>query len=898
MFDGMHEAELLSWLLGAWREDGPPICVIEGFAGVGKTSAAQKARRAWDGPAVLVPATAEGTALESLLFNIAAKLEADGYPVVADAAEGDFRTGVLELLRRDSLVIIDDFESLLAPDTRVPPIDVMDFIADISQLGGRGRLMIVTGQSPAEGPWLDNSAIKTMAPPGHEDAERLLWTLLHDRGLTGEVPRDKLADIVTWLGRNPRAMQAFVACLKVDPLQDLLDIDSEAWELRDRAASPQLVERLERRFLHKTIERLDPPALVLLEFLSIYRRTFTIEAIQSSAPRGVQPEIMKGALTSRFLLGRDRRWYSVNPIARQLSLARLESEPHRKIAAHNQAAVHYVKRVNPTSYRALVRGGADFVEARYHLLQAGRDAEFQDLAANYRGLLLRNSQDISRVPDDPVAAAEMLATLMAALHDLNEGHGRLRAILAELLMIRGRPGDDRLAYRQVGIATRETRDKNSWLLRLRLACKLDSTGAARTVVTQALNLLPPAIAVRVVAAAAEEMYARREDGAALEVVNQGLDSLPIVERLPLYSKAAFILCRQNRQADAISLLVNGYREAGPGMNFGWRLFEQAIFIAFERRDQATIRQAKSMVIEQGMNDHQPALCDVLDYELQGKYELGALLAEKHADYFTVASQGAFCWLVERQADKASALLDKPVFQANKSTWWLRGLIAGCQGSGEIYLEAMSQSYGKELSEEEASDPVLWVRIWDRAPKWIGVFPAFYFPRLPAKLTGLPEDIHRQWDSPVGERYPLDEISLQCNSSNNGYQSGNGASEDEERVRMGDTYNFYGGSQTGVGRKATVRNAEIYNTILPPDTSNAQLIEDLSTLLRDLGNDTQSAEAPDAAAAIEVAITAAEEQDHDGLIAALKRAGRWTLARATEVGTAIAAAALQRALGMN
>jgi hypothetical protein len=67
-----------------------------------------------------MPAATQGATAETLHVNIAAKLEADGCRVVADQADGDFRAGVLELLRGDSLVIMDDFEALLARDTHRP----------------------------------------------------------------------------------------------------------------------------------------------------------------------------------------------------------------------------------------------------------------------------------------------------------------------------------------------------------------------------------------------------------------------------------------------------------------------------------------------------------------------------------------------------------------------------------------------------------------------------------------------------------------------------------------------------------------------------------------------------------------------------------------------------------
>jgi len=897
MFDGVHEAELLSWLLGTWRDDGPAVCVVEGFSGIGKTSAAYKALKAWEGPSALVSAT-EDADLESLLFTIAAKLETSGYTAVADHTEGDFRLGVLELLQNDSLIVIDDFDALLSRESSLPPRDVRNFVAEASRLVGNGRLLIITGQSFADGDWLENCAIKTMAPPGRGNAERILAGLLDDRGLLDTVPAEKFGDIVDWLGRNIRAMRAFVACLRDDPLEELIDIGAEAWDLRDRAATPQMIAGLERIFLDKTIDRLDPPALLVLEFLSVYRSTFTVDVIRSSAPPGVRPETARESLTARFLLGRHgNRNYYLNPVARQLALSRIGKDPQRRQRAHNYAADYYAKRVRPTNERAAVRAGADFLEARYHLVLAGRESEFQDLAGDYRRLLLRNYRNVVEIPENPEARAQLLATLIVALSDVDAGYPRLRTLLAELLAARGRSGDDRLAYRHVTIATREARDRGAWLLRVRLAARLDSPNAMAAAARQALDLLAPAVAADVVVTVAEELAVRSESRVALEALNDGLKALPVEHRQRLYSAAAYLLARQNRHAEAIDLLLDGYQESGPGVQYSWRLFEQALFIAFERRDRVSVSRIKQLMIEQGKDEHQPALCDILDYELSGRYEAAAELAEHHQAYFPAAAQGAFCWLVAGEPGKASDLLDKARFQPNKANWWLRGVIAACNGGDELYREAMSRACGHPLGEEEKTATDLWLRIWEQMPTWIGIFPAFYFPRLPGPLTALPEDLAIPADGVSATvRFPEHDFTLwHLTLRKNLPADAPGGDEEKRPVMTGDTYNFHFKENSGdlaVGRKASI------SKVLPPGAST----EDLAASLRALGVKLREDESPpaaaEAAAAIDEAVSATEGHDERRLIAALRKAGTWALDRATDIATEIAAAAITRAMRLS
>ena len=128
LIEGLDEDGILEWILGEWRQTGPTVCILEGFSGIGKTSVAQRARRAWSDRAVLVSAQ-ESDDLETLLLLIAARLEQDGCAVVADQAEGDFRQGVLDLIREDSLIVLDDFEQLLLPKSCFPSQDVMQFIS-------------------------------------------------------------------------------------------------------------------------------------------------------------------------------------------------------------------------------------------------------------------------------------------------------------------------------------------------------------------------------------------------------------------------------------------------------------------------------------------------------------------------------------------------------------------------------------------------------------------------------------------------------------------------------------------------------------------------------------------------------------------------------------------------
>ncbi|MGR6962971.1 hypothetical protein ACU610_00675 [Geodermatophilus sp. URMC 61] len=854
--------------------------------------------------------------LESLLFEIAAAFEAGGHSMVADHPDGDFRAGLLDLLQEPALVIVDDFDQLLAPETRLPDSSVLDFIRTVGRKAGDGRLVLVTSESPSEGPWLEDAAIKTMAPPSDDDAVSLLRRLLKDRGLTQEVAERSLGDIASWLGRNPRAMQAFVACLREEPVQNLIDLDVEAWDLRDQVVSPQLVQRLERQFLEKTIGRLDASTVVGLENAAVYRKPFLVEALASAAPHGAKPEVMKDALISRFLITRVGRWYSVNPVARQLSISRLSATERRRVAAHSLAADHFVKRVRPSGFRDLVRAGSDFVEARYHLLESGRDNHFQGMASEYRDLLLANYQALSRVPTDPRAASQLLATLVAALADSGEGHHRLRYVMAQLLTARGRADDERLAYRQVGLATRQLKDPAAWILRAKLAARLDTARAVSAIGHQALQGLSSGGAVQVLDQAIQELVERNERDLALQLINAGLESLPPAHKLRILSVGAFVLCGMEAHADAVRLLLDGYTEIGPAVKYSWRLFEQAAFIAFAQGDGRSVSRARDAILAQGINEHQPSLCDILSLQLQGRYEAAAVLGESHLGYPTVAAQVAFCWLVEGDPDRALKAYEAGRLQSNSATCWLRGLIAAQQGAADVYFEAMGQAAAGVVEMSDTRDPLAWALIWAESPRWITVFPAFYFPRLPAKLTGLADEVIRE--SEVGSEWIMSALRAQNLTPIKIVLGQEDSSEQEieprttgaaggivvnvnlqgrEERSMGETYNVYGPAGS-VGRGARASDFVIINgeTATRP-IDRDRLVSELTELIRVVKSSPTAERPMRVVEALAEAVESAEDGDDEQLGGALRRAGRWALDRANEVGVSVAAAAIEASMGL-
>lgn len=752
-----------------------------------------------------------------------------------------------------------------------------------------------------------------MSPPQLGAAEKVLIGMLESRGLRTEVPADQLPEIVAWLGRNPRAMQAFVACLRDEPLDQLIGMDPETWDLKDQAAAPTLVTRLEQMFLARTIFRLDPASALLLESLGVYRKPFSIEAISSATSHGGTSLHAKEELASRFLLSRNQKWYRLNPVARQLAIARLEKDSRRVTAAHGRAADHFVKRVRADGPRALIRSGTEFVEARFHLLKSGRDDDFQNIAGDYRRLLLKNYQYLTDVPSTPEQVHQLVSVLLSALADQDDGYFKLRGVLARLLVQRDRPGDQVIALRQCTIATRGSRELAIWTLRAELTGRLDSASALIAVADQSLDRTPSSVASHVCCRVAELLAQGGHDGLALEVANRALDAVDTVHRQRLYTTACFILNRSGRSREAVSLLEHGYRELGKDVALRYRLFEEAVFIAFQSRDAEALSRIRSMIVVDGFNDHQPVLVDILSDQLEGKYRSAAERAQGHLAYFAVAAQASFCWLSVGEVSRAVECLDSGPYQVNTANAWLRALVAICQDAPDLYMQSMSDCIGRELSPQDLENRLLWIHAWDHVPPRLGIFPAFYFPVLPSGLTQLDHDIVRKLrGGSVLHASPVADTRLPRMSD--GHQTAKPAAEcsgdvpflqrdpkgefhfhiyPEER-RVGDTYNLYG--QTGaVGKHASAPNASFQQ--LAGMMSDPKALEELHQLLSALRKDPVSEGSLTAITHIEGALSASEAEDSAGMAQHLKGAGEWALKKAGEIGAGIAAVAIRRAMGL-
>jgi MoxR-like ATPase len=84
----MGAADAANWMLESWPGNGPVVTVVEGFSGLGKTALARAVEKAWTGPAVTTSALEVGADLDTLLLEIALRLQEAGSKTMADSAGG------------------------------------------------------------------------------------------------------------------------------------------------------------------------------------------------------------------------------------------------------------------------------------------------------------------------------------------------------------------------------------------------------------------------------------------------------------------------------------------------------------------------------------------------------------------------------------------------------------------------------------------------------------------------------------------------------------------------------------------------------------------------------------------------------------------------------------------
>lgn len=904
--------------LHEWLSEGPTVAVLEGFHGVGKTDSVIKLIQHVDVPAAHVRATSSGDlGLQDLLLNVAGELEINGNSLMADTLDKDLLVQLGAALRQSCFVVVDDFTELLSPETSLPPRAFIEFLSQLEKLpSATGRLLLVTDRRLSLTDDLDVRTIR-LGPPSEEDAIQLLGKMLQMRRRQNEIPLNQRLDVVRWLGCNPRAFQALVACLEEESLDELIKAEQENWDLKNEVFSPTLIRELERRFRARTLSRLSPAGLLLAQFLSVYRRPFVAEGMRRFAERIGDIDSARRELLDLFLLDHAGRWFFLNPVTRELALARLQADPNHILDAHSLAADHYCRHFRAKGPINIATHAAEFVEARYHLTLSGRVDEFTEVASRYRSYLLANVHRFNAIPVDTAERTQLIATLTAALPEDQRGYPEARFILARLLDESLLPGNRVRALRQATLACRETTFTGVWVLRIRLSAQLESTTTMLSIVRQAAERLPENGMEHVYYAAAKALV---DEGIRttelITLVNDAMrrratDS----EAWMLFQLGAAILDREGRYDEAIDLLRGYLSGVGDEMKSVGRnrLMEQILLRSYGTQPRHTFLGLAPLA---DRFDFGP-LFNCLQALLDGDFEAVCRYADQApTSFLAVTTQAAFAELCLGYPYRAQKRLSSMPRNHGRVNYWLSSLIALGLGEMEVARTGLEAYLGRELRGDESLTFPTWIRVWYDTPSFTVSDAAFYIPRLPGELTGLdyvlvrPRDMDYSVDSTV-----LASLSDRPHRrSDDSEEIGDDVPDPVTLVPMDVTprlINVINVSQEGshvgdknivgqaaaVGSHASANNVTLQQIAGLTGVDMGVLGQELERLRVALREQPTSEENDEALAEVSRAARAAIQGDEAKVMSHLRASGQWALRTANVIGVSVAAAAIRHALGL-
>jgi tetratricopeptide (TPR) repeat protein len=573
LFGEQHHA-ILDWLIKDWWQKGPPVAVIQGFPGIGKTEIALHAVTEFRktrprAPAVLFDCPETRTSLaDDLLLSIAEELASVGDTDLVERLErGEQADSIFaRVLGAPRFVVLDEAQRLLIGSTSDVPEAVAATLERFSRtVGAQGRLLLLSNRDFGNARWTERVESITLLAPKPKEAELFLRAELQRRNLNESVPTQRYRDVVTWLGCNPRALRLLASALVRENLDELIGLAPQAWEVRDRSVSTQLLHEFERVVLARAEERLDQPTQVFLRRLSVLRRPFDRQMMEALSLDVSDMVRQRDDLIARFMMEFRNYFYELHSILRDTVRRRMSRGELRR--AHLAAGRFYAApfRARRTLGEA-ERLGARFIEARYHFTLAESENDLAEISARFENHLRAQFHPTSPVPSDPQERDERI-TLLSALLQARGAKG-LEYYLARCLVARNQPGDVDRALPHARRATGPQAPADAWVLRIKVEHEIFGSSVAAQVAREGIKAVPPTQNLFSLYQAAAEILAREgKRSEALELLREGIKVVPPTQSLSsLYQAAAEILARERKLDEAVELLREGIKVVPPTQN--------------------------------------------------------------------------------------------------------------------------------------------------------------------------------------------------------------------------------------------------------------------------------------------------------------------------------------------
>lgn len=568
---GAQRQQLIEWLETTWLQDGPPICIVEGFPGVGKTALAgdlcDAAKKEGSRQICFEEVTNRpAPSLTDLFLDLAANLTGHCHQPDMEAAllsYGDMNLAraLDRALRNKVLIVIDDIQRLFKADSGEPTEELATILSSIGpNRGHNGRLLLLSDRLLAQGRWSADIPIKRLNELQSDEAIALLDDRLRAATISDAIPDERKLDLVNVLGGNPRAIETLVSTLAFESLDDVVGRHPGFWSVLDRSVSRDFLKVLERDLLERSVERLSPDHYKRLILLSVHRKNFEQPVFQLLCDgKRAESRALAHALVTHFLLNHVGGWYSVQPVVREIGLAHLREHEADFKQAHARAAEYYVRPLKARDASGFnSRLVNSFAEARYHLYHAGKNDELRELLVQMMDVARAELNATAPVPNHPEVLNERIGILTILLE--GNAPGGLHYYMARCLRARKSPGDVKKAVDHARIATTGRRaPADSWVLLAQLLEETDDKAGAIDVVYKALDSVPTEdkrFALYHYGAAILAKEGKTAD--ALILLQEGILNVPPEKSpTPLYLKAAELYTEMHRSDMAIGLLQDG-----------------------------------------------------------------------------------------------------------------------------------------------------------------------------------------------------------------------------------------------------------------------------------------------------------------------------------------------------
>lgn len=472
-----------------------------------------------------------------------------------------------------------------------------------------------------------------------------------------------------------------------------------------------MIEKLERGLLERALGQLPDDYLRQLYRLSVYRKPFKRQAIERLFDDIAVYAIFKNEIIDRFIMEQHKGWFNLHPIAREIGLQKLAQSRSDLKQAHSIVATYYTRHFEAKLIVGWGALGGHFVEARYHLVKAGKEDDLKEIASRFQSYIFSTLSAASPVPSSPEELDERIAVLSALLE--TPGPRYLEYYLARLFKVRNQRNDLRRALHHIRRAISNSDFAPSWQLCSEILSQMG----------------------------------RNEE--AIDVLKDGIARVPVnMSVFSLYQAAGELLAQTGKTDEAIVLLKDGIAKLSIGKYGRHRLVEPVLSMMLAKQSIQTLDNFLSGTGALTIEPPQLALGKIYRLMILREWEAAAQLARQEKTRFPlyrpIMQAEAFCWLCINNLSAAEEALQPIIVQDKpfEPTHWFRTWVALKQHDRSTARDSLSFYLNRPISEQELSEQFL-LELWDTAPTGRNrVDLAYYYPILPASLTGLPNDVVR------------------------------------------------------------------------------------------------------------------------------------------------------------